>query len=242
MDKISVIIVNWNVAASLTKCLASLHYPHLEIIVIDNASQVSPVLPSSVHLILNDHNVGFPKALNQGLRQATGNYLLVLNPDTRLPKDFFTKALAFFAAHPDAGVMGPKFIDPDGSPQGSVFSEPSIFSPTIKYTPPDSSPVSVNCVSGACMFFPRATLQRVGYFTEQVFMYFEDFDYCRRIRQAGLKIYFNPEITIVHEHGQSSAQTPSAPNYLAQSSLWYNGPIKYYLQTLVLKTRSKLHL
>src|SRR3972149_1301973 len=131
---ISVIIVNWNVAESLKRCLNSVFatkYSSLEVIIVDNASSDKSlkILKNYADLttIKNSLNLGFPKAVNQGLKIATGDYILLLNPDTQLPKDFFIKAIAFAKSHPDMGIMGPKFTDPDGTAQGSIFQEPSIF-------------------------------------------------------------------------------------------------------------------
>lgn len=257
MEKISVIIVSWNVAQSLKRCLESVFaakYPDLEIFVIDNASTDDSVKIAKsfagVKVVANFNNIGFPKAVNIGLRQSGGDYILLLNPDTRIPKDFFINALKFAASHSDMGVMGPKFTDPDGTPQGSVFPEPSIINTfrefwlgqkglTGKYTP--NKITEIFAVSGACMFFPRQLITKIGLFTEKVFMYFEDMDYCRRIRTAELKVYFNPEISIIHQHGQSAKQTPRAnpevlpfwKGYHWDSSLWYNGPVKHYLMTTI---------
>ena len=255
--KINVVIVSWNVAQSLKRCLESVFtakYPDLEVFVIDNAStddsvKIAKSFPG-VKVVANFNNIGFPKAINIGLRQSRGDYILLLNPDTRIPKDFFVKALDFARSHPDMGVMGPKFTDPDGTPQGSVFPNitvPSVFKENWlgkkglndKYTP--NSTGEVFSLSGACMFFPRQILTKVGYFTEEVFMYYEDRDFCRRIKSAGLKVYFNSEITIIHEHGKASSQSAKAnptllpfwKGYLWDSSLWYNGPIKHYLMTLI---------
>lgn len=237
MEKISVIIVNWNVNGPLSRCIKSVketNYPNLEIIVIDNNSDVGPKEVT----IQNKENIGFPAAVNQGLKGSTGDFILILNPDTRLPKDFFINALDFASLHPDMGIMGPKFIDPNGTPQGSVFDEPKIGKNRGKYSP--RSIAVVDAVSGACLFFHRSTLNKVGHLTEKVFMYYEDLDYCRRIRQAGLKVYYNPNITIVHEHGQSSKQSSQAQKYLWQSSLWYNGPLKHYAMWFYSWTTQKL--
>ena len=253
-NSISVIVVNWNVADSLARCLASIRatkYPNLEIIVIDNASS-TPIHPKKVKFIQNKTNVGVPRAWNQGLERATGDYILILNPDTLLPKDFFTKAIAYLKSHSDVGVLGPKFLDPDGTPQGSVFPEPSIISAireywlgqkglTQKYIPTGSQPVAVNAISGACMFLSKRTIVKIGKFTEKVFIYYEDMDYCRRLRQAGMKIIFHPGITIVHEHGQSSAKSGgAAQKYHAAASLWYNGPLKHYLLWFITWTSQKI--
>ena len=244
MEKISVIIVNWNVTSTLQRCVKSVlatKYPNLELIIVDNNSVIKPLVVS----IQNKVNLGFPKAVNQGLKKSTGDYLLLLNPDTRLPKDFFVKMVDFCKSHFDVGVVGPKFTDPDGTPQGSVFPELSIFGSSQKYTPMSSGPITVNAISGACMFLPRGTIEKIGLLTEEVFMYYEDLDYCRRVRKAGLRIYFHPGITIIHEHGQSAQKNPQAGDwrgYLWKSSLWYNGPIKHYLMWFISWTRQKLNL
>lgn len=259
MEKISVIIVNWNVAKSLDRCLKSVFdagYHNLDVWVIDNHSSDESVEVVKKHrrakLIKNSTNIGFPKAVNQGLKSASGEYLLVLNPDTRLPRGFFSDSIKFFQEHPDAGLMGPKFLDSDGTSQGSVFREPSILATfrqfwlgerglTEKYTP--KSTTSVFAVSGACMFFPKSTLDKVGLLTNKVFMYFEDMDYCRRIKDMDMEVYFNADIAIIHEHGMSAKQSPQASDWrgrLWQSSLWYNGPIKHYLMWFIAWTGQKL--
>lgn len=251
MDKISIIIVSWNVADPLRKCLQSIFandYKDLEVIVVDNASSDNSIQVvksfSKVKLIYNHKNLGFPKSVNQGLKIATGNYFLLLNPDTQLPKDFFTKCLKFTKEYPDFGIMGPKFINPDGTVQGSVFPEPSIINTlknNFKYAPESLYPIEVNCISGGCMFIPKSTIDRIGYFTERVFMYYEDLDYCRRIRRAGLKVIYNPQIKIIHLHGESSKKSPQAQKYLRQSSIWYNGWLKYTLMTFILWSSQKIH-
>ena len=262
----SVIIVSWNVAESLKQCLNSIFatgYDNLEVIVIDNASNDTSAKVakgfSSVLFIQNTKNIGFPKAVNIGLRQSRGDYLVILNPDTRVSQNFFTQSLNFFTQHPDAWIMGPKLINTDGTIQGSVFPEPSILNSfrefwlgqsglTAKYVPTSGHPQSVNCISGSCMIMPRSTLDKIGLMTERVFMYFEDLDYCRRIRRLGGKIYFNPKIVIVHEHGNSTKQSARAnpvllpfwKGYLWDSSLWYNGPLKHYVMIAVSWTGQKL--
>lgn len=235
MEKISVVIVNWNVNTALQRCVKSVlatKYPNLELIIIDNNSEIKPPMVS----IQNKVNLGFPKAVNQGLKKSTGDFTLILNPDTRLPKDFFVKMINFCKFHLDTGAVGPKFINIDGTSQGSVFHEPSIFGSNQKYAPSNLEPISVNAIAGACMFIPRNTIEKIGMLTEEVFMFYEDMDYCRRIRRAGLKVYYNPQITIVHEHGSSVKQNPDILDWRGQlwkSSLWYNGPIKHYLMWLV---------
>lgn len=268
MEKISVIIVNWNVGESFVRCVKSVldtKYPNLELILLDNNSNIRPKLKSDprITFIQNETNIGLPKAWNQGLKRSTGEYILVLNPDTRLPKNYFVTELALLKSDSKIGVVGPKFVDVDGTPQGSVFPEPSVINTLLnrnKYTPVTEVPIEVNSVSGACLFFSKKTLDTIGPFTEEVFMYFEDMDFCRRLRQVGLKIVFDPRVIIVHGHGQSTKQTspdkyrnlleiiiypirkllnkpntlPSAQRYRTEAGIWYNGWWKQLVIALIL--------
>ncbi len=255
MEKISVIIVNWNVAELFLRCIKSVldtKYPNLELILIDNNSNKVPKIPKDprITFIQNKSNIGLPQAWNQALKIVTGDYVLILNPDTRLPKDFFEKSILLLKNDPKIGVMGPKLIDPDGTPQGSVSHEIKIINAIRefwfgqkgtfeKYIPTENHPLEVDTVSGACMFIPKSVIQKIGLFTEKVFMYYEEKDYCRRVRRAGLKVVFDPNITIVHEHGQSSVQNPKVKRYIIQASKWYNGLPKYYILWFIMWTSQK---
>lgn len=274
MSKVSVICINWNVADLFEKCIKSVldtKYPDLELILIDNNSQKHPKVPQDpkVTYVQNKSNIGFPAAVNQGLKLFVGDYVLILNPDTQLPKDFFVKAIDCLESDPKIGVMGPRFVDPDGAPQGSVFPEPSIINTireywlghkglTEKYVP--KSTVAVNAVSGACMFMPRLVVEKVGLFTNKVFMYYEDLDYCRRIRKFGYKVIFNSNIEIIHAHGQSAKQTStdkyrnfleilaypfrkslklpntlsSTQRYRTEAGIWYNGWLKQLIMAFII--------
>lgn len=256
MTKVSVICINWNVAELFESCIKSVldtKYPDLELILIDNNSLKKPKVPQDpkVTYIQNKSNIGFPAAVNQGLKLFVGDYVLLLNPDTRISKDFFDKALDCLRSNPKIGVMGPKFVDPDGTPQGSVYREPSIVRAiqeywfgknglNEKYTPNTNDLAEVGVVMGACMFMPGKIVRKVGLFTNKVFMFYEDFDYCRRIRKAGYKVIFNPNITIIHEHGQSTKQNPLANDLLMKASKWYNGTLKHNILWFIIWTSQKI--
>lgn len=255
MPKVSVICINWNVADLFEKCVRSVldtKYPDLELILIDNNSDKKPKIPQDprITFIQNRSNIGFPAAVNQGLKLFVGDYVLLLNPDTQLPKDFFVKAIDLLSNDPKIGVMGPKFVDPDGTSQGSVYHEPSIVRTmkeywfgnkglTEKYTPQTDTPVEVDVVMGACMFMPRKVVEKVGLFTDKVFIFYEDFDYCRRIRNLGFKVVFNPTLVIKHAHGQSTKQNPLANKLLMAASKWYNGTIKHSILWFIIWTSQK---
>lgn len=257
MEKVSIIVVNWNVEESFLRCIKSVldtKYPNLELILIDNNSNKVPKIPKDPRIIFieNKTNIGLPQAWNQGLKIITGDYVLILNPDTRLPKDFFEKGIPLLKNDSLIGIMGPKFLDPDGTPQGSVSHEISVINAIRefwlgqkgafeKYIPTNHELTTVDSVSGACMLIPRSVIQKIGLFTEKVFMYYEEKDYCRRVRKAGLKVVFDPNITIVHEHGQSSVQNPKTNEYIIQASKWYNGLVKYYILWFIMWTSQKLN-
>ena len=255
MEKISVVIINWNVRKSFSRCIKSVlntKYPNLELILIDNNSSRPPKIPKDLRVtyIQNESNIGFPAAVNQGLKLFSGDYVLLLNPDTRIPNDFFDKAIESMKSNKKIGVIGPKFADPDGTPQGSVYHEPSMsrtireywlgkIGLTEKYTPKTNDLTEVDIVMGACMFMPRKVVKKVGLFTDKVFIFYEDFDYCRRIHRAGYKVVFNPNITIIHEHGQSTKQNPLANELLMTASRWYNGQTKHSILWFIIWTSQK---
>lgn len=255
MEKVSVIIINWNVSGSFSRCVTSVldtKYPDLELILIDNNSDIRPKVVNDPHVtfIQNESNIGFPAAVNQGLKLFNGDYVLLLNPDTQIPKDFFVKAIDVINSDPKIGVMGPKFTDPDGTPQGSVYRETSIIRTiqeywfgqeglTQKYIPSTENRTPVDVVMGACMFMPRKVVEKVGLFTNKVFIFYEDFDYCRRIRKHGYKVIFNPNITIKHEHGQSTKQNPLSNELLMTASKWYNGILKHNILWFIIWTSQK---
>jgi len=227
-----------------------------EIIVIDNASEDGSAEMikknfSKVKLIENKENLGFAKANNQALRQTQGKDILLLNPDTQVKPGSLEKLIKFAEKNHKAGVVGAKLINPDGSVQPSVYHFPTFWRAIKeywlgqkgvyeKYAPKGKKPIEVEAVTGAAMLIPTKIVEGVGLLDEKYFMYFEDLDYCRRVRRAGLKVFYLPTAEILHHHGQSAAKAGSkAYQYLVQSSKIYNGFIKYYLLFLILWTGQK---
>jgi GT2 family glycosyltransferase len=214
--------------------------------VVDNASSDGSVemvkkdFPQ-VKLIANKENVGFAKANNQGLKKIKSEYILLLNPDTRVKPGSLEKLIKFVREHPQAGIVGARLINPDGSAQPSVYHFPTLWRAIReywfgqkgvyeKYAPQIKKPIEVEAVTGAAMLVTRKTIKKIGLLDERYFMYFEDLDYCQRVRDAGLKVYYLPQVEILHHHGRSAAKAGSkAYQYLVQSSKIYNGLAKYYL-------------
>jgi hypothetical protein len=248
---LSIIIVSFNTKDLLKRCLASLTvFP--EVIVVDNGStdgtvgMLKKIKGLKIKIIENKGNVGFAKAVNQGLRQAKGEYLLLLNSDIFVKKDALVKLMAFAKNQPQTGVVGGRLLNPDGSSQGSCFYLPTLTkvikefwfngpSTLGKYTPAGNKPVEVEAVMGAVFLIPKKVLGKVGFLDERYFMYFEDLDYCRKVKQAGFRVYYLPAAEFIHEHGASGKSIPQQTHrWLVESSKVYHGAAKYYLITAII--------
>lgn len=238
---LSVIIVNWNTAEALAECLTAViadcrfsiaeskignRKSAIEIIVVDNAStdgsaeRVRRDFPQ-VTLVANERNMGFAAANNQGLRLASGRYFLLLNPDAVPQPGALAVLLAFMDAHPEAGIVGPRLLYPDGSLQPSGHPTPTLLSevqdvlawyrltgrPRFWHSGRNYSQVEeVGIVSGACLLIRQETVQEIGLLDEGFFMYYEDADWCLRAWQHGWKVYSVPQAEVFHYLALSSGQ------------------------------------
>lgn len=234
--KLSVVIVNYNVKYFLEQCLHSvrraLHGIEGEVFVVDNNSVDGSVKMleekfPEVIVIANKDNKGFSRANNQAIRLSKGEYVLLLNPDTIVEDDTFTKVVNFMDQHPDAGGLGVQMIDGKGkflpeSKRGlpkpdvafykifglsKLFPKSKIFG-QYHLTYLDKSKIhQVDVLSGAFMLLRRETLEKTGLLDETFFMYGEDIDLSYRITQAGYKNYYYPEARIIHYKGESTKKT-----------------------------------
>jgi GT2 family glycosyltransferase len=236
MEHYSVVIVNWNAGATLRTCLrgvfASEGGEPQQVIVVDNASTdgslegLASAYPA-VEIMQNAKNVGFARAVNQGLRAARGQLILVLNPDVILLPSAMPRLLEFMAAHPDAAVAGPRLLDPDGTVQGSARRDPSartvLFgrsAPLTRLFPGNPvsqrempafsvagiTPSQVDWLSGACLVVRRTAWNQVGPLDERFFLFWEDADWCLRCRRAGWGVYYVPAACGTHFVGVSRAR------------------------------------
>lgn len=250
---LSIVIVNYNTGKLLSSCLASikrassnLTSPKTEVILIENASSdnsLSEALKTKIPLTLvkNKENVGFAKAVNQGIRKSEGKCVFLLNPDTKVEKDALSALVEFAERKTGVGVVGAKLLSPKREVQESVFYLPTIWraikeywlgGAKSQYAPKTSFPVEVEAVVGGAMLITRETIEKVGLLDERYFMYFEDLDYCRRTRKAGLSVYYLPEARIIHYHGASGTKLARAEDQwkrLIPGSKIYHGPVKHYL-------------
>ncbi len=241
--KLSIVIVNYNVEHFLDQCLQSVYKalavgPHqAEVFVVDNNSvdgsiqMVKEKFPKTI-LIENKENLGFSKANNQAVKIAQGEYILLLNPDTVVQEDTFTKVISFMDSHPDAGGLGVKMIDGKGkflpeSKRGlptpwvafyKIFGFSKIFPRSKKfgryhlgYLSKDENH-EVDVLSGAFMLMRKSALDKVGLLDETYFMYGEDIDLSYRIIKGGYKNYYFSDTTIIHYKGESTKK--SSVNYV----------------------------
>ncbi len=231
--KLSVIIVSYNVTHFLEQCLHSVHAASsgidTEIFVVDNASvdgsiqMVKDKFPGVI-CIANTENQGFAKANNQAIRKSKGEYILLLNPDTIVETDTFSKVIAFMDSHADAGGLGVRMVDGTGkflpeSKRGlptpmvafyKIFGLARLF-PTSRifgkyhlgYLDKDKTH-QVDILAGAFMLMRKSVLNQVGLLDEAFFMYGEDIDLSYRIIKAGYHNYYYPETRIIHYKGEST--------------------------------------
>jgi len=236
---LSIVILNYNTRDHLRICLQSLLAEgstsvsggpiKAEVLVVDNASSdgsadmVAAEFPW-VSLIRSADNGGFARGNNQAFRRADGAALMLLNPDTLMPRAGIAALLGRLDAHPEAGIVGPKLLRPDGSMHLACrrsFPTPAIAfyriaglsrllarSPrfgryNLTFVDPDM-PIEVDSVCGACLLVRRAVVERVGLLDERFFMYGEDLDWCLRTRDAGWTVRYEPSVVVQHQHGAAS--------------------------------------
>lgn len=234
--KLSIVIVNYNVEHFLEQCLSSVRKAianvEAEVYVVDNNSvdgslkMLAEKFPE-VKVIANKTNVGFSRANNQAIRVSTGDYVLLLNPDTVVEDDTFTKTLDFMDSHPDAGGLGVKMVDGKGrflpeSKRGlptpatafyKMFGLTKLFPRSKRFARYylghlDNDEINeVEILSGAFMLMRRETLNKSGLLDETFFMYGEDIDLSYRIMLAGYKNYYYPKTRIIHYKGESTKKT-----------------------------------
>lgn len=237
--ELSIIIVNYKSDKYLVKCLESIKkYPpkaSYEVIVIDN----------------NKDNVGFARGVNKGIRKSRGKYMLLLNPDTQVKEGSIDRLYEFAKGTADAGVVGPRLLNPDGSIQDSVINFPTIFLAFIafwlgdrtkyeKYAP--AKTMKVDVVLGAAFLITPQAIKKVGMLDERYFMYYEDLDYCKRVKKAGLAVYYLPTSEVIHHHGMSGKNLlPDEKQWrrLIPSSKIYHGVIGHYLLNFVIWSGQK---
>lgn len=192
----------------------------------DDVKRIKTLFPEVV-LTENHGNMGFAKAANNGIQKGQAPYVLLLNPDSLVLDGFFETTVSFMELNPAVGILGSKILNADLSIQGSARSFPTPLTAffgrnsllsrwfpgnritrrnLLNMSSDGKTPMSVDWVSGACMMIRRNAIEATGLLDEQFFMYWEDADLCRRMKEKGWKIAYLPSASIIHFGGVSSDQ------------------------------------
>ena len=261
MIKASVLILSWNSTDVLGPCLASLPpgftSQDYEVIVVDNGSR--GLTPAALRyafpwmqLVVNRKNRGVAPARNQGMRLTQGEYIILLDDDTLIQSAVFAQLLAYMDTHPDVGLCGPKLSDLQGRLQLSCRLFPTLSDKLARRFPfafarrisraaemadwDHDGVREVDYVIGACQVIRRAALAEVGLLDYRIFYGPEDIDLCLRMRQAGWRVMYNPEATVVHRERRAARSFLSR---LGWRHLW--GVVYYFCKHGYLFSRCRLY-
>ena len=248
--KLSIIILSWNTKQLLKDCLDSIVHSSLfnipiEVIVVDNGSAdgsvemikklfINKLKNYKIRLIENKENLGFAKGNNQGLKESQGEYIMLLNSDTVVKREAIERLVDFLDEHSAVAIVGPKLLNPDGSPQANcgrfpdlpvavvmLFGEHWGGSDFVRCSPDKSR--FVDWLMGAALVARRQVFNQIGGLDEALFMYMEEVEWFYRAKKAGFKSYFLKEAEIIHL-GRGSAKTGKKEPILNI----YRGLIHYY--------------
>ncbi len=251
MFSISIVIVSWNVSALLLDCLSSIFASPTgalsEVIVVDSASADDTVslvqqrFPQ-VRLIALSENVGFARANNIGLAAASGDFILLLNPDTRILGDAIGDLARYLRHHPDVGIVGPHTLNQDGTHQSTRRRFPTVLTGIFEstwfqsYAPrsvlehyyvldasDDADAVQVDWVQGSALMLRRVVYEQVGGLDEGYFMYSEELDFCKRARARGWDVVYLGQVYLVHLGGKSAQQV-----HFASQVAFHKSKIRYF--------------
>lgn len=259
---LSVIIVEYLDLESLEKAIRSIYFNisklSIEVIVVSNSAY--PIERqaeirskfSGTQFTFNRNNLGFAKAVNEGIKMSVGKLVMLLNPDARLLDDSTQDAVEFMIANTNIAVVGPMTLKGDGQLHDTCrrFMSPGLLvARTIKrllslgkeavQEDMDYSKIQkVDWVSGGCLIARKTAIDKSGLMDERYFMYMEDMDWCRRFWQNGFEVWYLPEWKIEHIGGKASTKNFSITNKL----IWIHliSYCKYYFKWLHLKLPSRL--
>lgn len=248
---VSIVIVAWNARDFLEKLIPSIlalnDTSTFEIVVVDNGSVdgTSSYLESvsgRVRTITLDHNSGFSRGNNIGIRECSGRYVLLLNADTLVTPGMLDEMVSVMDRDPNLGVTGARHVFPDGSLQWSTDNFPSLLNDSLHFTDlyrlpflqewlaekyprwrPHDEEADVDWVNGACFMISREALLRVGGLDEHFFIYAEELDYCLRVWKSGLRVRFIPSAVVVHALGGTFRKPDTNRRVML-----YQSSVRYY--------------
>ena len=258
--ELDIVIVNYNIREFLHKCLDAIYKSQprhsFRVYVVDNNSSdgsVSMVRDDfpNVEVIANEMNVGFAKASNQAMRQSTGKYILLLNPDAIVNSNTIDKMIDCMEQTPQAAALGCKILNPDGSLQnfGCSFPRPTLYcwdsakKKILKKSKRQSyqwehSIKEVEYACGACLMLRRSALNVCGLLDERFFLYAEEADLCYRLKQTGWKVYVTPDAEVIHFEGIATSQNLNKSTEIFLLSKYYfikkhySNPLAWFMHIL----------
>ena len=265
---ISIIVVGYRSEKTIGPFLDSIQKSrddlNKEIIVVDNypadrGAEIAKVHPLRPTVLVNTENVGFSRAVNRGIKEAKGKYILLINPDTRVKGLAIRYLFDFAEKHPVLGAVAPKLLYNDGKIQPSCYMYPTIWNAIRHYFfgchrcfnkyYPGNKTTKVQVAVMAAFLIPRTTINQVGGLDERYFLYYEDIEYCRRLGKYKLPIYYYPKAQVMHIHGASGSFSSHLSSPLAKSAEIYHGSLGSKVLNFVLwsgqkwqKMLIKLHL
>lgn len=241
---ISIIIVNWNTRDLLADCIRSVTENTTdvcyEVVVVDNASAdgsaeaIRAAFPA-VRVVDSGDNLGFAAGNNLGMRFATGEFVLFLNPDTLVEGDALRRMRDFLTENAGAGAVGCKLLGCTGATQESYWMDfpnerwllrKAFYLDKFSHRLRDqkralaAGPTEVAHLLGACIMAPLSVIREMGGFDESYFLYLEETDLCFRLKEAGYSIWYLPSASIVHTGQQSSNQAAQWANVQLQRSMF----------------------
>jgi N-acetylglucosaminyl-diphospho-decaprenol L-rhamnosyltransferase len=239
--RLSVVIVNyrqWDKTEELVRHLqssASVKNGTVEIVIVDNHSPTHPIIKRlrrqpNVSLRRWPSNRGFARAVNEGCRLSQGDWFLLLNPDTTPSEGFLDGVIAMLdSLEPNAGIVGFHLRNSDGSRQLSAGPFPTLLSTIARLVLPRSKRkyhtlrsqerCQVDWVTGCCLLLGGDCLRDLGGLDEEFFLYYEDVDLCRRARERGWSVWYEPNLTLVHHHPLHQRSVPAVLRMVTRHSL-----------------------
>ena len=261
--ELSIVIVNYHHSHMLADCLESVYRTitktRFEIIIVDNSSKddgLELILKRypETRFINNRENVGFARANNQGVKIASGDFLLFLNPDTIMTEGAIESMLGYIQSDSSVGILGPKVLNSDKTIQYSCRRFPTVWSglfnryslmtrlfPNNRFSRhylmldyDHNSIRSVDWVSGCCMMMPVSTFKKANGFDENYFLFIEDVDLCQIVKNKGLLVIYFPHAKIFHKISSSNSRSTSqAIIKRHQGMIYYNR--KYFKANLIMQ-------
>ncbi|MEE9259321.1 MAG: glycosyltransferase family 2 protein [Nitrospinaceae bacterium] len=256
---LSVITVSYNTREILIDCLESVRSQtaglRYEILVVDNNSLDGSAKAvkdrfTDIRVFENPENRGFSAACNQGIRDSKGRYIVLLNSDTLLVEDCFSKIVRYLDGHPEFHLLSPQILDGENrpcpmrlwedSPRDAMWKILGVYNPTEESKKMGTiEPREVEAIGGSCFVIRRELFEETGLLDEGHFLYNEEDDLCRRARKNGLKICYYPEASIRHFHGQSTRRPEHREKVILEtykSNLYFYS--KYYSRSWNLVLRA----